>query len=255
MLFYGNILREADADGLIDFYVLTESDSAYHGRGVAAVANRLLPPNVYHEVFDDRHAKVAVMSVASFAHRMRRKSWDTTLWTRFSQPARLVCPDRDNRKTLVDAIATGWRTAAYWADALVAADDEPPEARWTALFTQTYGVELRPEGGRSRASRIVETNRELFGRIDEALPAIPVTSDDASTILRRWRWRKRVGKPLNVLRLLKAAFTFRGGAEYALSKLDRHTDGEPFLRPWERRYPWIAAPGVLIRLLRLRSRS
>lgn len=248
-------MRDADAAGLIDYYVLTERDSGYHGHGSAALANYLLPPNVYHEVFGERHAKIAVMNLSAFSHRMRRDSWDTTLWTRFSQPTRLVSFDSMYREAVVDAIVMGWRTAAFWADALVVDRRENPSARWTTLFTQTYGVELRPEGGRDRASRIVEANSDLFAQIDAALLTEPPSLSDAKSIIRRWRWRKAVGKPLNVMRLLKAAFTFRGGVDYAMSKLDRHTAGGSFLKPWERRHPWLAAPGVLFRLLRSRGRS
>ena len=252
VLFYGNVLRDSEAIGLIDYYVLTESDSAYHGYGLRALTNRLLPPNVYHEAFDEKRAKVALMSLSAFAHRMRRDSWDTTLWTRFSQPTRLTYIKEDAREIVYNAIAEGWRTAAFWADALVAVKSETPASRWTALFTQTYSVELRPEGGQDRASRIVETSPDLFAQIDKALPVEKPSPETVRSILQRWRLRKAIGKPLNILRLLKAAFTFRGGADYALSKLDRHTKGQLVLKPWERRHPWLAAPWILIRFLRIR---
>ncbi len=252
VLFYGNVLRDTEAIGLIDYYVLTESDSAYHGYGLGALINRLLPPNVYHEAFDDRRAKVAAMSLSAFAHRMRRDSWDTTLWTRFSQPTRLIYVKEAARDVVYSAIAEGWRTAAFWADALIAAEHQRATSRWAALFTQTYNVELRPEGGRDRASRIVETSPDLFNQIDSVLPVERLSPEVMRNIFRGWRWRRAVGKPLNILRLLKAAITFRGGADYALSKLERHTNGQLVLKPWERRYPWLAAPWILVRLLKFR---
>ena len=62
--------------------------------------------------------------------------------------------------------------------------------------------------------------------------------------------RRRAGKALNLARLVKAAFTFRGGLPYIISKIERH-GGRPLeLRPWERRLPWLAAPLVMLRLLR-----
>ena len=186
---------------------------------------------------------------------MRQDSWDTTLWTRFSQPTRLIFAEDSAREEIYEAIAVGWRTAAYWADALVAVDGVVHTSRWTTLFSHTYGVELRPEGGSARASRIVETSPELFARIDTKLPPVHHSPNDAQNIYRRWKWRKAVGKPLNILRLLKAALTFRGGSDYILAKLDRHTNGELILKPWERRHPWLSAPVILFRLLRLRSRS
>ncbi|HET7410011.1 MAG TPA: hypothetical protein VFJ13_07405, partial [Paracoccaceae bacterium] len=150
VLFYGNMLRDPSAGGLADLYVLTDNDRAWSGRaGPTALGNRLLPPNVYHlrqpppppvipanagiseaSARDPRirgddaretdapgrsvGAKVAVMRIAAFRHRMRRESWDTTLWARFAQPAALVwARDQAARDAVATAIATGWRTAAW----------------------------------------------------------------------------------------------------------------------------------------------
>ena len=46
VLFYGARLREGAGEGPLDFYLLTDSNTAYHGFGLPALANRLLPPNV-----------------------------------------------------------------------------------------------------------------------------------------------------------------------------------------------------------------
>jgi len=254
VLFYGNVLRDPAAEGLIDFYVLTQSNGAYHGKGVAALANHLLPPNVYHEALGDKRAKVAVMTLSAFSHRMRRDSWDTTLWTRFSQPARLISAKSSARDEVCDAITIGWRTAAHWADVLVTIEQVDRSSRWPTLFRNTFGVELRPEGGESRAARIVETSPDLFARIDAEIPFVDLSQIEAKRFYRRWRLRKALGKPLNILRLIKASFTFRGGREYILSKLDRHTNNELVLKAWERRHPVLASPFILCRLLRLRRR-
>jgi hypothetical protein len=50
--------------------------------------------------------------------------------------------------------------------------------------------------------------------------------------------------------LAKAAFTYRGGLAYALSKVERHSGRPVDLKPWERRWPWLAAPVVFWRLWR-----
>ena len=49
VLFYGSCLRTGEVDGkVVDFYVLVDSyRAAYSGR-VMALANRLLPPNVFY---------------------------------------------------------------------------------------------------------------------------------------------------------------------------------------------------------------
>ncbi|MCC2659180.1 MAG: hypothetical protein K0Q76_4288, partial [Panacagrimonas sp.] len=59
-----------------------------------------------------------------------------------------------------------------------------------------------------------------------------------------------LGKPLNVLRLLKAACTFDGAADYAAWKVERHSGVKLELSPWQRRHPLLAAPVVYLRLRR-----
>lgn len=256
ILFYGNRLREAGASGLMDFYVLTEGDAAYHGAGLSALANRVLPPNVYFEtLFGDPDApemaaKVAVMRLDAFRARMRPEARDTTLWARFSQPALLTfVRDDAARGQVIDAITAAFETGAWWA-ARLAAEGASPRAAWEALFTHTYGAELRVEGT-GRAGQIVDRALPLYEELHATFIApTTVTEDDrrrARTLWQRWR---RLGKVRNVCRLIKAAFTFRGGIPYALSKVERHSNKPVELSAWERRVPWLAAPAVLIRLLR-----
>ena len=64
-----------------------------------------------------------------------------------------------------------------------------------------------------------------------------------------------MGRPLNVARLLKAAFTFEGAARYAAWKIERHTGVPVAVTPWRERHPILAAPGVLWRVARERRRG
>jgi len=66
--------------------------------------------------------------------------------------------------------------------------------------------------------------------------------------------RARFGKPLNLLRLAKASTTFDGAAAYAAWKIERHTGVAVPLTPWRERHPFLAAPGVLWRVWRARTR-
>jgi hypothetical protein len=257
VLFYGARLRESGGKGggPLDFYVLTDSNAAYHGAGVSALFNRILPPNVYHEIIAGPpriEAKVAVASVAAFRARMRRDAIDTSFWARFTQPVTLAwaraAADRD---AAIDAVAAAVETAAWWAAHLGPADAEP-EAVWQTLFRHTYGQELRVESG-GRADGIVaaapERYRLLHRLLIEGAPA-GHPDIDRPAAARTWRRRRRIGKALNLARLLKAAFTYRGGIAYALSKVERHSGRPVELRPWERRLPWLAAPVVAWRLWR-----
>src|SRR5215212_6380342 len=48
VLFYGSCLREEQYDGLmLDFYLIVSDYQAAFGKGALALANRLLPPNVF----------------------------------------------------------------------------------------------------------------------------------------------------------------------------------------------------------------
>lgn len=249
VLFYGNRLR-ADAPGtLLDFYVLTDSHVAWHGWGAAALANRLLPPNVYFEQIGDTGAKVAVLTLAQFAHRMRPEAWDTTLWARFVQPAALAfVRDAPARARVTAALRDAARTAAWWAIRLTPARDDPME-RWRGLFRQTYRAELRVETG-ARAHAIVDAAPAHFAALATVLLDGPEASDDARRAARvGWQARVMLGKLRNVARLMKAAATFRGGIAYALSKVERHSGRPVRLTGWQRRHPALAAPLVFLRLL------
>src|SRR3546814_3014928 len=57
----------------------------------------------------------------------------------------------------------------------------------------------------------------------------------------RWALRRVQGKLLSVARLCKAAFTFQGGAEYLLWKIERHSGVSIALTPWQRRHPLLAS--------------
>ena len=61
-----------------------------------------------------------------------------------------------------------------------------------------------------------------------------------------------MGKPLNVARILKAAFTFDGAARYAAYKVERHTGIEIAVTPWRERHPFLAAPGAWLELQKRR---
>ena len=266
VLFYGSILRTGDLDGVMDFYVLTE-----HLRpGLRGLATRLLWPDVsYHELELDGQvlrAKVATMTLAQFRKATRGEGIDTTIWARFVQPVGLVWSANPAvGEQVVEAVADAARTAARFAAALGPAEG-PPEAYWSALFQETYAAEFRVEkGGRERSILSFDVARyhrlliacwheeglldiESDGAVQPAL-----ASQDRKRIQAAWRLRRRMGRPLNYARLIKAAFTFEGAARYAAWKIERHTGMPVALTPWRERHPVLAAPGVLWRLWRQRQ--
>ena len=67
-----------------------------------------------------------------------------------------------------------------------------------------------------------------------------------------WTAPNLMGKPLNVARILKAAFTFDGAARYAAYKVARHTGIEIAVTPFRERHPFLAAPGAWLELRKRR---
>jgi hypothetical protein len=252
VLFYGSCRRTGEATGLLDLYVLTAGNLAFHRRPVPAFLNAALPPQVLHWRCDGPEgplrAKVAVMTLRAFERRMRPASIDTTLWARFCQPATLVHARDDlARRRTEAAVARAVETAVTWALRL-GAPTGPPPALWRHLFASTYGAELRAERG-NRPDSIVATAPAWFAAV---LPAAldrpgPRPSGDWGVA---WALRRLCGKALNIARLVKAAFTFDGGPDYLADKIARHSGMPVELTPWQRRHPVLAAPLLLWRLRR-----
>jgi hypothetical protein len=264
VLFYGSNLRTGELEGVLDFYVLAR-------RRPEGLLERWLWPRVgFRELpvaGQALRAKVAALSLAAFRRAAADQGLDTTIWARFVQPAALVyARDETARETVVASVAAAAETAARYAAVLGPARG-PPADYWRRLFRSTYRAELRIEKpGRER---------DILGahaaRYDRLLPLAwtsagvdfawegnelaPRLEPRARRRLRRaWRRRRSVGKPLNVARLLKAAFTFEGAARYAAWKIERHTGAAVPVTPFRERHPILAAPGVLFGLWRAKRR-
>jgi hypothetical protein len=65
-----------------------------------------------------------------------------------------------------------------------------------------------------------------------------------------WARRRLEGKALHVLRLAKGSVTFAGGVDYIAWKINRHAGTQIRIKPWQRRWPLLAAISLLPRLLR-----
>ena len=240
VLFYGSCLRDATPEGVLDFYLLVDDYRVFHRSRFAAWANAVLPPTVRFMELDGVAAKVAVISTRAFARRMRPESLDTTLWARFCQPVALIAArDARARTAAVGAVATAQETAAGWARGL-GPEDGDPAALWEALFRHTYAAELRVERRGDRARTIHAKAPAHFDAI--LVSTDPADASDRAAARRAWRWRVLAGKPLNLIRVVKGAFTFDGAADYIAWKVERHSGRKLALTPFQRRHPLIAAP-------------
>lgn len=256
VLFYGSILRTGDLTGVLDYYVLTERPPA----GWRGFFTRILWPDVsYHELKLEGgtlRAKVASMTLDQFQRAAAGATKDTTIWARFVQPCALIWAVEGARETVIDAVTDACRTAGRFAIALGPVGGSP-RALWTALFQQTYKAELRVEKA-GREVSILTFDPERYDRVMEAVQADEggaMFEDDRGRLERAWSVRRLLGKPLNVARLMKAAFTFQGAARYAAWKIERHTGVAVEVTPWRERHPILSAPAVLLKVWSARRKA
>ncbi|SOB87019.1 hypothetical protein SAMN06297144_2139 [Sphingomonas guangdongensis] len=261
VLFYGSVLRTGDLDGVLDFYVLRAREGSE-----GFIAQHLWPDVSYHEVTVHGRtvrAKVATMTLATFARAACGETLDTTIWARFVQPSALIWASTPAvRRAVVAAVADAAITAGRFA-ALHGPVEGTPASFWRSLFRATYATELRVEAP-GREEQILANAPAHYDALlplawaadgigctrrgDQLAPLL--AEERAGAIAAAWLRHERAGKPLNLARLVKAAFTFDGATRYAVWKIERHTGLRIPVTPFRERHPIIAAPQVLWRLWR-----
>ena len=256
VLFYGSCLREKQLDGLmLDFYLIVSDYRVAYAKRWLAVANRLIPPNVFYVEHDGLAAKYAVLSEDQFRRECDVSARTSSVFARFAQPSRLVWAADDRARTMaVDAVSRA-APALLELTRPTMTDDEArnPLDIWRKAFRLTFGAELRAER-KSRPEAIIDADPDRYGRFASAagFPRdVGITANDQREIYdKAWRGFQRRGKRASVLRLAKASFTFAGGADYIAWKINRHAGTNIELKPWQRRWPLLAAISLLPRLLR-----
>ncbi|MBJ7441618.1 MAG: hypothetical protein JHD35_21735 [Sphingopyxis sp.] len=244
VLFYGSCLRESELDGLmLDFYlIVSDYSDAYPKRWMAA-ANRLIPPNVFPFQHGGLIAKYAVLSEADFHRLNGAETRNVSVWARFAQPSRLVWAVDDT--ALQRAVAAVARAAPTLLAAAGAVDGEAPLDWWRRAFALTYSVELRAERS-ARAQSVVDADADRYSRFSvPAMAAMP-----AGTRGGGWSRRRIEGKALSIARLAKASLTYAGGIDYLAWKINRHAGTKIEIKPWQRRWPLVAALALVPRLMK-----
>ncbi|TFI57478.1 hypothetical protein E2493_14825 [Sphingomonas parva] len=256
VLFYGSCLREKQLEGLmLDFYLIVSDYRAAYGKSWMAPANRLIPPNVFPFEHEGLVAKYAVLSEADFLRLNGPETLSVSVWARFAQPSRLVWrADDEAARRAVAAVARAAPTLLDAAWPLFAGSD--PLDLWRHGFQLTYSAELRSER-KGRAVSVVDADPERYRRFSEpALAAAgialaaPVPPEARRRALRRWARMRRAGKALTMIRLAKASGTYAGGIDYLAWKINRHAGTAIEIKPWQRRWPLLAAVTLLPKLLR-----
>jgi hypothetical protein len=271
VLFYGSCLRSGDdRGGMVDLYVVVESYRSAYGSPLRAALNRLLPPNVFYlETHADGRtvrAKYAVLSLADFERGTSAAWFHSYLWGRFAQPAAILyCRDPGVADRLHRALA---RAVVTFLSRVVPCAPERFSTRqlWLKGLSLSYRAELRAERP-EKVAGLFQASADYYERVTPAvLPLLPypvARSDaDASRFESRmpawrrrrsrmgWRIRSVQGKLLSVIRLLKGAFTFAGGLDYILWKIERHTGVTVEVPPRLRRHPILALCALSWRLYR-----
>jgi hypothetical protein len=135
---------------------------------------------------------------------------------------------------------------------------------WRTGFALTYGAELRAERS-NRSGSIVDSDPPRYERFALAALAeiarkrgagqggeVPLIAAPEA-MRKRWKTMQRKGKALSVIRLAKASGTYAGGIDYLAWKINRHAGAGIEIKPWQRRWPLIAAFTLLPKLLRRKA--
>jgi hypothetical protein len=245
ILFYGSCFRNGDdSNGIVDLYLVVDNyRHAYHKPSFAFL-NKFLPPNVFYLEIPYRgfvkRAKYAVFSCTDFQRGATRRWFHSYLWSRLAQPMGLVYTRNDHvAEQVYAAIASALITFITRVLPLM-----PPQFTtrelWCKGFTLSYAAELRAE----RSDKLIglfdsapqhyeELTPAAFGMVPYSVKAMNSTQASfyrakISTLTRisgraMWTIRRLQGKILSILRLLKGSITFRGGLNYLLWKIERHS--------------------------------
>lgn len=245
VLAYGSCLRGVStSDSLIDLYVLTADISGVSSNAISRMACALVPPNVYYLELELKgqlfRAKYAVLPLPQFARWMT--AGNPYFWARFSQPSALVYAADDQASRQAHAAVLQAATTMFAHARSLCGPGIDHLQVWTAGFRATYRTELRAESGGSRAHHVVEANAGYYQALSEALASTPPRQA-------HWLAKTIAGKCWAAARLVKASFTFTGGADYVVWKIERHTGQKIRLSAWQRRHPVIAGVLLLPRLL------
>ena len=264
VLFYGSCLRSEQLEGqMLDFYLIVSSYEEAYTQKWLVKWNRRLPPNVFPFEYKGLVAKVAILSEEDFHNLNRPEASAASVWARFSQPSRLVWSANDAARTTVATAISG--AAPTLLNAALAFTEREVDVLdlWQTGFRMTYDAELRAERN-DRPASVVEFDPDRYVRFGKAaLPHTPIVNelrgekvhilpDPQGRIMQernRWPSLRRNGKLLTIARLAKAAFTYAGGIDYLAWKINRHAGTQIEIKPWQRRWPLVAAMFLVPKLL------
>jgi hypothetical protein len=221
VVFYGSCLRRGTSEGVHDFYAIVDDyRAAYASRGLA-VANALLPPNVFYVELGrgaaPLRAKYAVVSQGDLARACRGETHRAGIWARFAQPVAVAyARDAASRDALARSCADAIGTALRAGLAARAHGWHPADSAvlWREIFRATYAAELRPERLGASDAIYGDSAARFDARLGEALTAALEIGDVERSSggvvwlrrgLARERGRSSAAKWIGLLQLIKTA--------------------------------------------------
>jgi hypothetical protein len=256
-LFYGSCLRSPVSgpgdDRLHDFYVVVEDLRAANRGALAAWGNRVLPPNVYRLDLASESGRLSckygVVGLAQLRHAVSIGARDSYFWARLCQPtavpfARGAAMRQEIVALLAEAVATAVASSAPSFGRRFSTRE-----LWQGVFAESYGRELRPESAQ-RVASLHDLQAPRYAvvtgfALDAAGFTVEQAGDGGFRLLGMsppLRLSRASGKLRSAMRLAKAAFTFDGGADYLVWKIERHAGKRLAITPWQRRHPLLSAP-------------
>jgi len=272
ILLYGSCLRAGtDHNGLVDCYVIVDQYAAVYPSTWLALLNGWLPPNVFYgEVDVEGHTvrmKYAVLSLEDFERSVTPKWFHSYFWGRFAQPtAVMACPSHAMSQRIISGLGSAVLTFLGNVVPQMPQQFSAKEV-WSTGLALSYGAELRAEST-GRITTLWESNQAYYEQVAHAafsahFPKVKVIQSNNSVMYEMeysrwnhtknriaWTVRKIQGKFLSILRLMKAAFTFQGGADYLIWKIERHSGVKIELTPAQRKHPIWAGLTTFWRLYR-----
>ena len=272
ILLYGSCLRAGtDQNGLVDCYVIVDDYRAVYSSSWLAMFNTWLPPNVFYgEVDVDEHIvrmKYGVLSLEHYERSVSSQWFHSYFWGRFAQPTVVMaCPSQAIRERIIAGLG---RAVLTFLGNIVPRISQQFSAKdvWSVGLALSYGAELRAEPS-GRIATLWESNHAYYEQVahaafSEHFPNAKVIQRNDITLYEMkpskwdgtknrigWMIRKIQGKILSILRLMKAAFTFQGGADYLIWKIERHSGVKVELTPAQRKHPIWAGLRTFWRLYR-----
>jgi hypothetical protein len=272
ILLYGSCLRAGtDQDGLVDCYVIVDQYAAVYPSAWLACLNGWLPPNVFYGEVDVEGHKVrmkyAVISLEDFERSVTPKWFHSYFWGRFAQPtAVMACPSQVVKQRIIAGL--GGAVVTFLGNVVPQMPSQfSAKDIWATGLALSYGAELRAES-KGRIATLWDSNQAYYEQVAHAafsahFPNVKVMKEFDTTLYEiepsgwtrtknriAWMVRTIQGKCLSILRLMKAAYTFQGGADYLIWKIERHSGVKVELTPAQRKHPIWAGITTFWRLYR-----